>query len=74
MYYEILDYSTLDEILADVETVSRDNFIQAQHAEVIERYLKKRIPNLIVGKLSTHYMTIPIQVMNQQPKRNNQFM
>lgn len=53
MYFEIVDYSTLEDILADVETLSRDNFVQSQHAEVIERYLKKRIPNLVVGKLPT---------------------
>lgn len=51
MYYLsfFLDYSTLEEILADVDMFTHENFIFSQAIDVMERYLRKRSPNLLAG-------------------------
>ncbi|KAG8281874.1 hypothetical protein J6590_049938 [Homalodisca vitripennis] len=43
------DYSNLQEILAEIEAMTRDNFLQTQANEVMERYLRKKNPNLLIG-------------------------
>uniref|UniRef100_A0A1B6LMP6 Cilia- and flagella-associated protein 263 n=1 Tax=Graphocephala atropunctata TaxID=36148 RepID=A0A1B6LMP6_9HEMI len=43
------DYTSLQEILAEIEATTRENFLQTQANEVMERYLRKKNPNLLIG-------------------------